>query len=156
MASRRFQYPLEAVRLQRQWQVDRLAQELGEARAKVREQQSALAEVQQQAASTRSRWQELASGHGHLSAQDFRAYSAYFGRLSVEADGLKRHLEACEAECETALASYEQARRELRAIDEHQAEMKKEFLAAALAAEVKEADEQWTISQNWRAHPIET
>lgn len=150
--TRRFRYVLEPVRLQRAWSLLDLRQQLAACNAAVAAQERKTGELQRQAEAVRQEWRELAGPARVLRPDMLKGYSAYLAQLERGLAEATAALAARERERAHAALLVAQAMRELDAVERHKADQHADFVAAGDKAQMRDADDHWSILRTRRAH----
>jgi chromosome segregation ATPase len=150
--TRRFRYVLEPVRLQRDWSLMDLRQRLAACNAAVAAQERKTGELQGQAESVRQAWREIAGPARALRPDTLQGYSSYLAQLERGLAEAAEALAARERERAHAALAVAQAMRELDALERHKADRHADFIAAGDKAQMRDADDHWSILRTRRAY----
>jgi hypothetical protein len=150
--TRGFRYVLEPVRLQRDWSLMALRQQLAGCNAAVAAQERETAELQRQAEAVRQEWREIAGPARTLRPDTLKGYSAYLARLERGLAEAAAALAVRERERAHAALLVAQAMRELDAVERDKTDRRADFVTAGDKAQMRYADDHWSILRTRRAY----
>jgi predicted nucleic acid-binding Zn-ribbon protein len=153
--TRRFKYALEPVRLQRDWSLLASRLQLAERNDALARQEREVVKLHQQAEAVRQEWRACAEPARTLRLETMAAYAAYLAQLERTLGEARDALTALEREREHAAAQVAQAARELDAVERHKADQRAAFGAGLNQAQMRDADDHWSILRTRSAHVSE-
>lgn len=145
--SARFRYALEPVRLTRQWDLDALQIELGQAHTALAELAGELDAMNLRSAAAAQEWRQLGSGGQLLSVERYALLARYIGQCRQLELAMRQRVAEAEAERDRLIGALTAARRALDAVEDHRDEMKAVFVRNRRNGDFKVADDQWNILQ---------
>lgn len=150
--TRRFRYVLEPIRLQRDWSLMQLRLQLAERNDALAGQERKVEALQRQAETVRQQWRDVAGPARALRPETLTAYSAYLAQLERGIEDAAAALESLQREREQVAFLVAQATRELDAVERHKVDQRAEFSAAQGKAQMRDADDHWSILRTRRAN----
>ena len=142
--SARFQYTLEPVLLQRQWDLDALKLDLGKINELLRRtagERDELRHKSRQAAEDRRAASAASQG---ISVGSLTTALSYLSDLSNQIAGKERELNALEIQREALIDQLAVAQKSMEAMENHREEMRALFRKTMASIEYKSADDHWS------------
>lgn len=150
--TRRFTYVLEPVRLQRSWSLTELRRQLAERNGALAKQEHEVGQRERQLEEVRREWRELAGPARVLRLDTLAAYSGYLAQLERGLEEARAVLTTLQREREDTAVLVARAARELDAVERHKADLRADFIADQGKAQMRDADDHWSILRNRSAH----
>lgn len=147
----RYRYPLEALRLTRQWALDDALAALGEHLARLAARRRDLDALLGQLAQVRADWLAAQAGGAALALGQLDLLARFLADGTRRRLDIEQELAALEAERAAAAARADAARRALDAVEEHREGQQRAYRRACADAELKAADDGWNAQHGRKA-----
>lgn len=147
MGGKRFRYPLEPLRLTRQWALDELLVLLAERNGQVAEASAALEQLKAQLEQVRQDWLAGQASGQVLALERLALLGRYLQDGAVRVAAMARQLAQLEQARDETAAQVTSARRALDAVEEHRDEQRAAFVRAQSSGDFKSADDHWSVLQ---------
>ncbi|NRR31460.1 hypothetical protein HSX11_14880 [Oxalobacteraceae bacterium] len=143
----RFRYALEPILLTRQWALDALLLELGEANAQLAECRANCAAAREQLDQAAVQWRALGAGAQALSVDQFMRLARYMDERGAHLRALEQAQALKEQERDALIDQVAAAQRGIDAVERHRKRMQAQFVKARTSGDFKIADDQWGMLQ---------
>jgi flagellar biosynthesis chaperone FliJ len=148
MAGRdRFRYALEPVRLTRQWELDGVLVELGDANAALAVREEQLQALLAQAAEAEQEWRRMSEGTAAMQAGRFMLLANYLGDCRLRLRDMEAQVREAESVRDALAERATAVRKGLDAVEEHRDKMRAAHARQRQSSEFKEADDHWGVTQ---------
>lgn len=148
MSSRsRFTYSLEPVLLTRQWELDALQLELGQANAELERRNDALEALRDETTSLVTEWKSRTDSKGGLAIDQFRRITLYLGSLATRITAMEKEMLELEQQRDDLMEKVFKAKRAVEALEEHKSKEWDLCRRELQSLEFKDADDHWSTTK---------
>jgi flagellar export protein FliJ len=148
---KRFVYPLEPLRLTREWALDAARQALARQNAVLAEAGQAMDQARQQESLAQQQARALGAGGGALPVQQFLQHGRYLDWLGQAAQAAARKLDQAGQERDALAVQLATAQRALDGVERHRKQARQYFQRARAQEEARQADDLWGVLQAGRS-----
>ncbi|SFV16647.1 hypothetical protein [Pseudoduganella namucuonensis] len=145
MSGGRFRYALQPVLLTRQWELDGLLVELGEANQALAQQRRELEGLRAASAAAELEWLRTGQGQQVLSVDRFTLMARYIADCRAKQGAMEVVVAQAERARDELIERITAARRALDAVEEHRDDMRGRFVRQRQSGDFKSADDQWGV-----------
>lgn len=150
-AGKRFVYPLEPLRLTREWALDAARQALAQQNALLAEAGQAMDKARQQESTAQEQARALGAGGSALPVQQFLQHGRYLDWLGQAAQDAAQKLDDAGQERDALAVQLAAAQRALDGVERHRKQVRQAFQRARAQDEARQADDLWGVLQAARS-----
>lgn len=142
----KFRYPLEPVRLKRQWELDALLLDLSQLNGMLDTLKSDLDKMDEEERRVADEWKRQSASDA-IDVSHFMRMTHYMQELSVQREARKKELADMERQRDLLIDRVVAAQRGVDALESHRDDMKAEFIKMRQSSDFKAADDHWSTLQ---------
>ncbi|SFG88755.1 flagellar export protein FliJ [Duganella sp. CF458] len=150
-AAKRFVYPLEPLRLTREWALDAARQALARQNAVLAEAGQAMDRARRQESMAQQQARALGAGGSALPLQQLLQHGRYLDWLGQAAQAAAQQLDEAGQERDALAGQLAVAQRALDGVERHRKQVRQAFQRAQAQEEARQADDLWGVLQAARS-----